>query len=830
MYARRVGLAIGIAGLAAGSTALAEPRFDRIGRLPGMWDSRALAVSADGCIVVGQSGQWPSQQALRWQNGVSSNVLPGPHTGYESADGISADGQVVVGTAFGAQAYRLDAYGPSVLSLPGGTPRWATAVSADGQSVGGCVHAPAGGGNCDLPFFWRDGVAVLLPAPDGSTSFGAVHAFSSDGGVAAGRAGVQAAIWRTGDGTVQGLGYLPGLPAYSDVHGLSPDGAIAVGESGSSPSRRAFRWNGATLEDLGALTSVARATSADGSRVVGEGPQGAFVWDAVHGTRLLADVLRDEYGLALGSWHLVSATAMTPDGNTIVGHGYDPYGTYLGWRVRLGEERCPANPGIPVIPLGLDPGDGEPPLEGPSALALAPDGWLYVTGEQSRSLGRIETDLAYLDAPPMDVLVDLSADPEPGVPTVLAAGKPLGWAYAGVFQREELWLLVGSSGNPMIMIPFSGSYLPPIETLWGPQPTAPVDVHRAANTTLYIAANARVMRVDPDELVYELIDSAAASAVVHGSPSLENPPFIDVEVDADGRLLVATPDYLLVLDAGLGSVIEFQEPTALGLEAYGIRGLLRDPEGGLWVYGDGLARVDADGSMQTIYHGGEIPDGAGGTLTGIDSLVVDAGLNLFYTDGGPVVRRTPLGTASRLLEPETLDWLGQPVGTFLASDLAISRDALFVADFSGNRVLRVDLTTFPTRCANGIDDDGDGAVDFPADPGCISAEDEGERSPRHVCDNGLDDDGDGAADWPADAACGYLKGVREHTECDDGLDNDGDGRIDWDGADLTDPDPECAGDPLRVIEHPWYCGLGFEVALVVLPLVTAVRRFRQRNR
>jgi hypothetical protein len=32
-----------------------------------------------------------------------------------------------------------------------------------------------------------------------------------------------------------------------------------------------------------------------------------------------------------------------------------------------------------------------------------------------------------------------------------------------------------------------------------------------------------------------------------------------------------------------------------------------------------------------------------------------------------------------------------------------------------------------------------------------------------------------------------------------------------------------------VIEHPWYCGLGFEVALVVLPLTQAVRRWRRRR-
>ena len=57
-------------------------------------------------------------------------------------------------------------------------------------------------------------------------------------------------------------------------------------------------------------------------------------------------------------------------------------------------------------------------------------------------------------------------------------------------------------------------------------------------------------------------------------------------------------------------------------------------------------------------------------------------------------------------------------------------------------------------CSDGIDNDGDGLIDFPADPGCLSATDDNERNPEGPqCDNGIDDDGDGFTDYPDDPHC-----------------------------------------------------------------------------
>ena len=68
----------------------------------------------------------------------------------------------------------------------------------------------------------------------------------------------------------------------------------------------------------------------------------------------------------------------------------------------------------------------------------------------------------------------------------------------------------------------------------------------------------------------------------------------------------------------------------------------------------------------------------------------------------------------------------------------------------------------PPVCSDTLDDDGDGKIDYPLDPGCASPTDATEDDvcataptdpacPR--CGNGIDDDGDGQTDYPADPTC-----------------------------------------------------------------------------
>jgi subtilisin family serine protease len=97
-----------------------------------------------------------------------------------------------------------------------------------------------------------------------------------------------------------------------------------------------------------------------------------------------------------------------------------------------------------------------------------------------------------------------------------------------------------------------------------------------------------------------------------------------------------------------------------------------------------------------------------------------------------------------------------------------------------------------TECFDGVDNDGDGGVDFQGDPGCI--------------------DGFGI----------------EGTQCDNGLDDDGDGRIDWDGGpggELFDTGCTSATDDVEYAQPSASCGLGPELALL-LPLLLGLRRRR----
>jgi hypothetical protein len=79
-------------------------------------------------------------------------------------------------------------------------------------------------------------------------------------------------------------------------------------------------------------------------------------------------------------------------------------------------------------------------------------------------------------------------------------------------------------------------------------------------------------------------------------------------------------------------------------------------------------------------------------------------------------------------------------------------------------------------CSDGRDDDGDGKIDYPADPGCEGPNDTDETDdcpsgpgcPQ--CANGSDDDGDGQTDYPADTSCASASGASE-ASCPNDMDN-----------------------------------------------------------
>ena len=140
-------------------------------------------------------------------------------------------------------------------------------------------------------------------------------------------------------------------------------------------------------------------------------------------------------------------------------------------------------------------------------------------------------------------------------------------------------------------------------------------------------------------------------------------------------------------------------------------------------------------------------------------------------------------------------------------------------------------------CLDGVDNDGDGRVDFGEDFGCDSPYDPSERTTPGViaCDDGVDNEAtpDGLIDFPADPGCAHPLQMTESPGCQDGRDNDGDGGIDFDGG-LSAlgyvagaPDLQCgysyqAQESVSSVN----CGLGVELALLLPPLMWWRRRRR----
>lgn len=84
---------------------------------------------------------------------------------------------------------------------------------------------------------------------------------------------------------------------------------------------------------------------------------------------------------------------------------------------------------------------------------------------------------------------------------------------------------------------------------------------------------------------------------------------------------------------------------------------------------------------------------------------------------------------------------------FLASMIALTGCAQSSSTPSENDILM--------HCEDGLDNDNDGLVDFPDDPGCDNAQDDTEidMAMPIACDDGLDNDADGLIDFPDDTGC-----------------------------------------------------------------------------
>jgi len=373
--------------LAAPSRAQNQPSFEGLGSLhPTIQDSEALAVSADGNVVVGASRSSAGQEAFRWTPGGGMQGLGDLSGGdvFSVASGVSADGNVVVGAGTigtdSSRAFRSVAPFTSLTQLPNfscsiSCPDVAAAngVSPDGNTVVGV--------GSDRPLF-GDPFYEAARWVGGSFSINGLG-FLSGGGVASSAKDISAAGVIVGDsdsssGTrafVRPGSSLVALPAIvasrpgSSANAISSDGTVIVGfantetDGGLPANAEAVYWTQSnpgvsgfdTVTEIGRLPgatvagSRARAVSGDGSIIVGVANDEvamdvAFVWDAVHGIRPLKEVLEQEYGLDLTGWILDQATGVSDvnaaDEFVIVGLGTNPDGDPEGFRAVLSPTEC----------------------------------------------------------------------------------------------------------------------------------------------------------------------------------------------------------------------------------------------------------------------------------------------------------------------------------------------------------------------------------------------------------------------------------------------------------------------------------------------------------
>jgi hypothetical protein len=291
-------------------------------------------------------------------------------------------------------------------------------------------------------------------------------------------------------------------------------------------------------------------------------------------------------------------------------------------------------------------------------------------------------------------------------------------------------------------------------------------------------------------------------------------------VDAAGNVYVAGfySDNVFKVEPGGG--------VSLVLDASSVPGAPLSYPDSLAVDSAGTLYVGASSYVFQVTPGGEASVILDESILGtgnVGDLVVDEFDNLYVAYWtGPVLQRTPWGSVAVLLDEH-----GGGAGALMESPAGLAVDtagAVYVAAYWSDNVLRVDSVP---ECSDGIDNDGDGAIDLADDTGCENPFDRSEQSGYAVCDDGLDNDGDGAIDFPDDAGCRNRAWTYENPACDDDLDNDSDGTIDWDGGSGgAAPDANCVY-PWQTRENKKACGLGFEMA-PLLAWLWARRRRRRR--
>jgi probable HAF family extracellular repeat protein len=367
-----IALGMGLLGPRTGSNAT-TPFFIGTGIKPNAPGVNSM--SSDGRFIVGDDFRGPRNQTpnnfflnnyiVRWTDESEPLVLDiNGHAG-----GVSDDGSVIVGSEYASdelpliqRAYRWTETDGIQYLATGHATSVSSDVSEDGNTIVGDVSSNIDNPSQDI-FRWTvsDGLQVLGRLPGSTNMYSS--SVSNDGSVVVGtsyfstNATRRAFRWTQNDGLSE-LGTPPSGTRDYAAFGGTPDLSVVVGYlSEVQYVQVPAYWSEATgwvaIPDLDGGNTItfgpvyARAVSADGSIIVGRGVDESgpepFIWDAIHGTRNLTSVLRDEYALAdaLAGWNLTQANGISADGRIITGSGRNPLGVPEYWIAYLGSDIDP---------------------------------------------------------------------------------------------------------------------------------------------------------------------------------------------------------------------------------------------------------------------------------------------------------------------------------------------------------------------------------------------------------------------------------------------------------------------------------------------------------
>lgn len=315
-------------------------------------DSRALAISADGAVVVGLSRQQFSEASVTLWNWRSGRIERLSQSGairereattlFSAGLATSYNGTWVVGrrevraplldrlNLVSSRGFKANAN--SIQDLFQGA---ATGVSGDGTVVVGWTEE----------FGQRRSVRVspagrvaLESRSDGNSE---ARAVSQNGDWAVGfdtwPDGESRAVRWSAEGSIISLGLLAGDTSSVAV-AVDEEGTTVVGSSEGLQGSHTFIWHQATNKVTSLPLEQVRAISGDGSRVVGVLNSQAAVWYANSAEVHILSELLD--GVIPGGWSLTAATGISGDGRFVVGYGSSSSSIVEeAWIARLGN-RC----------------------------------------------------------------------------------------------------------------------------------------------------------------------------------------------------------------------------------------------------------------------------------------------------------------------------------------------------------------------------------------------------------------------------------------------------------------------------------------------------------